>query len=320
VSQPGWYPDPGGQPAAFRYWDGRAWSAATTNNPQAAPPPGAQPQQPPRPFQPAAPASVTYGSTPYGSTPYGSTPYGTNPSQPNVPQQKKKRTGWWIGAGVLALVVVLVAFFGIRALVGTGGLLNNDPGGKGTTNLCPASSSEAPSPVPRSTDGRMHGGQMSYPQLGAPWQPPRTDSRVPFGRNVASQDVPVQQDYDGRGASWVASVLIGELVAGDGFFSPEEGSKVVVKCIEGTFYGNNQVTPHDTKNKAMKVDGKDAWIVESHLTFDIKGLTTKGELLIVVIVATSAASSSIYYASIPDTTPELVKPAQDLISQLKVDK
>src|SRR5690606_18169594 len=56
-AQPGWYPDPGGGKGLYRYWDGRAWSAATTANPHAAPPntslTGAA--TPTRPTQPTAP-------------------------------------------------------------------------------------------------------------------------------------------------------------------------------------------------------------------------------------------------------------------------
>ena len=48
------------------------------------------------------------------------------------------------------------------------------------------------------------------------------------------------------------------------------------------------------------------------------GLRTKGELLIVVIVATDTRSG-IYYASIPDTVPELVKPARQALADLRVD-
>ena len=69
----------------------------------------------------------------------------------------------------------------------------------------------------------------------------------------------------------------------------------------------------------MTVDGHEAWIVESHLTFDIAGLETKGELLILAIVQAGTERSGLYYASIPDTTPELVEPARDALSQLKVD-
>jgi len=35
----GWYPDPDGTKGRFRYWDGDAWSEATTTDPQQTPPP-----------------------------------------------------------------------------------------------------------------------------------------------------------------------------------------------------------------------------------------------------------------------------------------
>ena len=57
--------------------------------------------------------------------------------------------------------------------------------------------------------------------LGSPWGAPQGDNRVPFGSDVQSQLVPVETDYDGNGSNWVASVLVGELQAGDGFFTPE---------------------------------------------------------------------------------------------------
>ena len=112
-------------------------------------------------------------------------------------------------------------------------------------------------------------------------------------------------------------MLVGELQAGDGFFTPEQGSQIVVKCILGAFYGNAQVNSDVKKNEATTIDGHEAWIVESQLSFDIPNLETKGELLIVVIVS-AGARSGLYYASIPDTSPELVQPARDLIGQLKV--
>jgi hypothetical protein len=117
----------------------------------------------------------------------------------------------------------------------------------------------------------------------------------------------------------VASVLVGQLQAGDGFFTPEQGSQIVVKCILGKFYGNNPVQSDVKVNKATTIDGHDAWVVESQLSFDIKGLQTKGELLLVAIVAAGDESSGLYYASIPDTTPQLVQPARDALKQLKVD-
>jgi len=154
--------------------------------------------------------------------------------------------------------------------------------------------------------------------LGQPWSAPQGENRVPFGTDVQSQLVPVESDYDGNGSNWVASILVGELQAGDGFFTPEQGSQIVVKCILGKFYGDNPVKSNVKVNEKATIDGHDAWLVESHLTFDIAGLKTKGELLIVAIVS-GGNRSGLYYASIPDTTPELVQPARDALKNLKVD-
>ena len=159
---------------------------------------------------------------------------------------------------------------------------------------------------------------MSYPQLGAPWGAPQAENRVPFGSDVLSQIVPVETNYDGKGANWVASILVGELQAGDGFFTPEQGAQIVVKCILGSFYGDNPVNSDVKVNEKTTIDGHEAWLVESQLTFDIAGLETKGELLIVAIVS-AGNRSGLYYASIPDTVPELVQPARYALEQLQVD-
>jgi hypothetical protein len=159
---------------------------------------------------------------------------------------------------------------------------------------------------------------VSYPQLGAPWGAPQAENRVPFGSDVLSQLVPVETNYDGKGANWVASVLVGELQAGDGFFTPEQGSQIVVKCILGSFYGDNPVNSDVKVNEKTIIDGHEAWLVESQLTFDIPGLEAKGEYLIVAIVS-AGNRSGLYYATIPDTLPELVEPAQATLTQLQVD-
>jgi hypothetical protein len=234
-------------------------------------------------------------------------------------QKKKSPVGWWIGGGVLVIVIVVVAVLAIRAV--TGGELGTTggPSGQPSQAVCPPQNTASPEALAsHPADGRVHGGPVSYPMLGAPWSPPKGDNRVPFGCVVENQVVIVEQDYDGQGGLWAASVLVGELQAGDGFFTPEQGSQIVVKCILGAFYGNNPVKSNVKVNEKTTIDGHDAWLVESHLTFDIPGLKTKGELLIVAIVS-AGNRSGLYYASIPDTTPELVEPARDALKNLKVD-
>jgi hypothetical protein len=152
--------------------------------------------------------------------------------------------------------------------------------------------------------------------LGDPWSAPYSDDRVPFGSDVATQTVTVEQNYQ-QGSDWVASILVGELQAGDGFYTPQQGSQIVVKCILGAFYGDNPVNSDVKVDQATTIDGHDGWLVESHLTFDIPNLQTKGELMIVAIVSVGD-NAGLYYASIPDTVPDLVPTARQVLQELKV--
>ena len=237
--------------------------------------------------------------------------------QPN----RKQAVGWWVAGGAALVAVVLLVWFLTQG--GAGSIIPGvpQPSGTASANICPkpdlTASATAP---PQRNDGRVHGGKISYPMLGSPWSEVTGDNRVPFGRDVASQNVVQEADYDGEGHSWVSSVLVGELVAGDGFFSPKEGSEIVMKCVVGEFYGDAVVARKDVTSKQLTVDGNDAWYLESHLAFDIPNLITKGETAIVVIVDTGADSSSLYYASIPDTAdPSLMADARDLVGKLTVD-
>ena len=85
------------------------------------------------------------------------------------------------------------------------------------------------------------------------------------------------------------------------------------------FYSDALVQRNDQVSKAITISGKEGWVIETHLTFDIKGLQTKGETAIFLVMPTSATSSSIYYASIPDTTPQYLSVARDVMAQLQVD-
>ena len=118
-------------------------------------------------------------------------------------------------------------------------------------------------------------------------------------------------------ANWVAQILVGEPRPATGS-SPLAVPQIVVKCILGAFYGDNPVNSNVKVTEKTTIDGHDAWLVESQLTFDIAGLRAKGELLIVAIVS-AGNRSGLYYAIIPHTKPELVQPARDALQQLQVD-
>ena len=260
-----------------------------------------------RPAQPARAAVGGYGQQ------------GTAYANYQEIQKKKSPIGWWIGGAALVVAIIVIAVIAIRARsAARSASPASPPAARPPQDACPPEKDGDGRPERASQ--RRPGARRPdlLPRRSAPrGAPPHGDNRVPFGSDVRNQVVPVETNYDGKGTDWVASVLVGELQAGDGFFTPEQGSEIVVQCILGKFYGNNPVQSDVKVNEATQVDGHEAWIVESQLSFDIEDLKTKGELLIVVIVS-AGARSGLYYASIPDTTPELVQPARDLIPQLEV--
>lgn len=212
----------------------------------------------------------------------------------------------------MVVVVVVVAVLVVQR-IGTEVLGPGLGNGQSSADVCPPAQTASPDAQPN--DGRVYGGRLSYPRLGAPWSAPRPEYDVAFGRQVLMQSVEIERS---AGQSWLAAVLVGELVAGDGFFSPEDGAAIVVRCVSGTFYGNSEVTRDDQVNRALKVDGRDAWVIESQLGFDVAGIQAKRELLIVVIVAVGDGTAGLFYASIPENAPQLVKPARDALAALQV--
>ncbi|QDP98255.1 DUF2510 domain-containing protein [Microlunatus elymi] len=299
MASAGWYPDPGGQPGMYRYWDGQSWSAALSASPTAAPPHPELGQPTERPADSAADETRP-------------TAYQSYRQQ----AEKKRPIGWWIGGGLGVIAIIVVVVLLIRTLGGGTFGGGNDPGGPGSANPCPTTTFSASAGADHPNDGRVHGGPLSYPRLGAPWSAPHGDDRVPFGSDIQSQTV-VTETY-GYKQQWLAGVLIAQLIAGDGFFTPQQGSQIVAKCVVGTFYGDNPVQRHDLVSKATKVDGRDAWYLKSHLQFDIKGLQAKGETMIIVIINVGAISG-LYYASIPDNAKQYQADADKVLDQLTVD-
>ena len=254
----GWYPDPGGGLGLFRYWDGKAWSAATSPNPSAAPPTqglvGAG-----TPAQGGQTGQTAYGQT--GQAAYSQTGqpahgqgsaygqgYGTAYANYQEIQKKKSPVGWWIAGGALVIVIIVVAVLAIRAVTGGNTGTTGGPG-QPSQDVCPAVSTASPEPA-AATPPMAGCTAVRFPtRCSVPLGPAGGRQPVPFGSDVQSQPVLDQPDYDGQGSNWVASVLVGELQAGDGFFTPEQGSQIVVKCILGAFYGDNPVKSNVTVKK-----------------------------------------------------------------------
>ena len=198
--------------------------------------------------------------------------------------RRRSAAPWIIGAAALVVALVVAAVLVVRSidLPGVAGPVPGPPTG---TNVCPDAGPETASPAPQPESGRVTSGKLSYGRLPEPFGPPQWDNRTPFGRDVQSQQATVEEDAQGVD-TWVASVLIARLLAGDGFYGPEQGARVVADCVVGKFYGGAAVTRKDRRNAATEVDGRAAWVIEAHLTFSLPGIKTTGETMIVVVVDT----------------------------------
>lgn len=329
MSSAGWYPDPGGAPGLYRYWTGSAWTAAVTNDPRATAPPTGRPEG-------SGIGSAGLGGPFPGQTSGGQYPRG--PQQPGTGQypgtsqpasgqyasdaaQRKRGIGWWIAGLAALLAVALIGYFVLGGLVNRGGgiPLPGFPGGTSTPDVCPPSSATTP-PTPATTDpDRVSGGSLSFPRLGSPWEEPTYDNRVAFGSLAMMQSALDQNNYDGAGHSWVSSILVSDLYVGDGFASTQTGAETVLKCVLGTYYSDTQVTESRVSGKTHQVDGHDGWLIETQLSFSIPNLKATGERVLLLVVQTDAEEYGLFYASVPDTSPDRLPEARAALADLRVD-
>ena len=159
----GWYPDPGGGENLYRYWDGKAWSAATSPHPAAPPPSQGIIGAPPPPTsttpgygqgaagQPAygqgVPGQGGMGQPGYGQGGYGqSAPAGSAYANYQQVQQRKSPVGWWIAGAALVIVIVVVAVIAIRAVTGGEVQVGSPGGGPASQDACPAERTDVARP------------------------------------------------------------------------------------------------------------------------------------------------------------------------------
>ena len=220
-----------------------------------------------------------------------------------------------MAAAAVLLAVVVVGVLVVRSL---GPVLGpKPPGGESSPDPC-AGVTTSNSPVAPSTGDRVRSGELSYPRLPAPFGDPIDDDRTPFGHDVQSQQALVERSADGK-TTWVAWALIARLLAGDGFYGPEQGAGVVADCVVALFYNDHEIGRTDTRREALTVDGHGAYVIESHLTFDIPGILAKGETMIVVVVDVGTdGEAGLFYGTIPDNAPQFLPPIRAALADLQV--
>ncbi|QGN33418.1 DUF2510 domain-containing protein [Microlunatus sp. Gsoil 973] len=256
----GWYPDPGGQPNRYRYWDGASWSEETSIDP-ADPPPGS----PGRLRQQSGDENRHYGGAAFG-------------------------------LAALALVVVVVSTVMIIRRAGDPQALDAPPGpgasvsawddrsplagppgpgpAQATTipqrrQTCPGGDPDERAPHP--VDGRVHGGRLSMPRAAG--------YSTPVPEYMLSWMSDTQGISQTTEPGWQSIFAVGELQRTAEFSTVRKAAHSSMECAIHSAWYLNLVGHKPIRDEPITIDGHDAWILTWNVYDDTPGLQVAGDQL-----------------------------------------
>ena len=298
MAERGWYPDPGGAPGRYRYWDGTRWSAETTADPQS-PPPRASLSGPPG-------QQSTRGTTRINGL---------------LPLML-------VGIAVLAIIAV-VAVLVVRSHR-SAVLVDPDPpaptvsGWNDSSPLPTASPTPTPTPNPtpnptptpgrspspsgrprgqvacaqgdpfdvreHPVDDRIHGGDLSFSQPGGDWE--RDDGyarQMTWAYDVAGADEWVEPH-------WLAMVAVGSVRTEDGFGKPKQSADGLMQCIASSAYYRYFTGRTDRFSKPVTIDGHSGWALRSEVRVDNPDVRASGDVVEVIVLDTGKPGELSFFA------------------------
>ncbi len=310
MSKPGWYPDPGGEPGRFRFWDGESWSAGTTDDPASSTSPAAKPARRNRAWiiavavglaviiiaAIAIPAlfasrrvvdgaptpSATVASDPATETPSAlqptpepsESPVGPTPSSAD-PSASPTSDGSTPAAGV-----------------------------------CPLGDPSFRQDHPR--DGRIHGGGLSFPRSDA-FGPTQQQGYFSWAYDVAGQDRRVE-------ATWISSYIVGALPTFEGFESPKQSASLVLACTVRSPLYTGLTGQTQLASRKITVDGQPGWALRTEIRVDNPAVSVAGDVVEIIVVDTGSPESlSMFWASVPIGDSAALTQLQTTIGRLKAE-
>lgn len=296
MTDTGWYPDPGGRSGHFRYWDGQRWSDQTTTNPQD-----------PAPAAPAEVLDTTRGDG------------------------RSSRALWLVLAAVVA--VVLVIFLVVRTFLGGGEIgdprpprstvsawdetSTPDAGPENPAEETPSGEMQCPAGDPydrtsSSTEGRVHGGGISFAEVGNGYGRPSTELMLSWMDDTQSQEQITEP-------GWISVFAVGSVQSQPYFDSVQGAAQSSMECGITNGWYSGFTGREDLKNEATQVDGHDAWIVESEIRVDKPGLSVEGDLLTFLAVDTGQDSYAVFMGMVPIGDEPRTAIYADVLDSLTVD-
>ncbi len=293
TGMPGWYPDPGGEPDSYRYWDGVSWSAEATGDPHRAPP-----------------ETMTQGAV---------------PSRPHAAR--------WLVLITVVAVLVAAGSLAVRfrdppsdqpvlfpsptaGAPEDGSSVQSRSPQSSTSTLspraigCPVGAPDARAPHP--TDGRVRGGNLSFPRLSA-FVPEHPENRLTFAYDVTQQTRTVSLD-----PPWIAQLALGRLLA-DGYpRTAQHTAELVTECVVASdLYRSHRPQRRDLDSSPITVSGVDGWLITADVLVDVPDLAFEGDHVAVVVVP-DGADWGVFFGAVPIGDPALAKSLTRTVLGLRV--
>ncbi|SEG56838.1 Protein of unknown function [Thermomonospora echinospora] len=287
---PPWMPPADGRPNWN--WDGPPAGPAT-----------------PQPWQ----ASKGPQTPPPWQSPQG--PGTPQPWQTGPPQPAGSNTGllWALGGGgvVVIVLIVLVALFATGVL-GGGPEPSSATAAPAPTATVPSVNPTGRSPVTGTITDDTAG--VSYAQLGGGWQPQQIDPNSPFARERGfsrGQIAVVQNDYNGSGGQYLASVYSGRLPESVGYDGPEDLQTAIsdfARSIETEPEPTGSYPSHtreDLESASRTIGDHKAHLVRFRLSFPqaaSRGWNFRSETVAFVLIDQgSGQRPSVVWITVPDS-------------------
>ncbi|MFT4163868.1 MAG: DUF2510 domain-containing protein [Microlunatus sp.] len=280
MSQPGWYPDPAGTPNRYRYWDGHAWSQETTDNPAGTSPSTGRPR---RRGPVIAILAVVVVAVLIGTVVVRGLLRDRPIADPDPgPLPSSTVSGWDDSSATPTPEPSVFPSELPSASPSAPPRPTPTPTPKPTQarplRPCPEGMPSSRQPYP--SDGRVHGGGLSFPRVSG-WDD-ASGAAYSWAYDVGEQLIRVE------GEKWYANLVVGALFTGDGFDEPKRAAELVMQCVISSglypfLTGSEQVW-----SKQVTVDGHPAWSIRTNVLIDDPELKAKGDVVEVIVVDTDS--------------------------------
>ncbi len=348
---PGWYPDPSGLPATFRWWDGQRWTEDITTDPGSGPaaggsapvgPPSRLGEVPPRPpgAVPPPPGAPGPGYIPPALRRDASSAHPlevlTSGDGDEENGRRRRLTGLIVVLGIVAILVgggVYLAY--VRdgdpsaSPTPSAGAEEERPGREDPSTpsdapfdptdpeATPPVEGGGPAEITPTPEKPFEGARLEFDQLPRPWTPD-SQSATMFRGGTAQTQV-TEERYDGE-HSWVAMVAAG--VSNPEWYERRDlpgSAEEIATWFANSGFNEAEVDQTTRSGKPLTVDGRPGYLLQKHFTYQIDGLKSQGEAIWVVVVDLgSKKAGGVFVASIPDTDAKLSSDVDKAISSLQI--